>query len=61
MNNPIIQPKPLTQAAFVPYGDVIEVSNHAHHFSINQGYTQRYHNLAGIDTCQFLFVLFLKV
>lgn len=39
----------LTREAFSPYGDVIEAHNDANHFSINHGYTERYHDLADID------------
>lgn len=42
--------KPLTQATFAPYGDVIELSEQREHFSINYGLTERYHALAAIDT-----------
>ncbi|NYT84554.1 ureidoglycolate lyase [Pollutimonas harenae] len=40
---------PLTPDAFAPYGDVIEVSGQARHFTINDGNTERYHDLAHID------------
>lgn len=39
---------PLTRAAFAPYGDVIETAGAAH-FGINQGYAERFHDLARID------------
>lgn len=44
-----IIPEPLTQEAFKPFGDVIEVSDTAHHFTINEGFTERYHDLAAIN------------
>jgi len=40
---------PLTRAAFAPFGDVIEMAD-AHHYLINQGFTERFHDLARIDT-----------
>lgn len=40
---------PLTRAAFAPFGDVIERAD-AHHYPINQGFTERFHDLARIDT-----------
>ena len=40
--------EPLTRAAFAPFGDVIELEG-SRHFTINQGTTERYHDLAGID------------
>lgn len=40
---------PLTREAFAPFGDVIEVSDAARHFPINEGNTERYHDLADID------------
>ena len=40
---------PLTQDAFSPYGDVIEACDQARHFTINDGNTERYHDLADID------------
>lgn len=39
----------LTRAAFAPFGDVIEMTG-AHHYPINQGFTERFHDLARIDT-----------
>ena len=39
---------PLTKEAFKPFGDVIELEG-AEHFPINQGTTQRYHDLAKLD------------
>ena len=44
------QIKPLTAAAFAPYGDVVEARESAQHFAINYGHTERYHNLAKVDT-----------
>ena len=41
-------PQPLTKMAFIDFGDVIETDG-ALHYSINQGTTERYHNLAFID------------
>jgi len=49
MNKPI---QPLTAAAFAPFGDVIEAASNAKSFAINQGYTQRFHNLARVDVTQ---------
>ncbi len=46
---PTRKPKPLTAAAFTPYGDVIETRPTAQHFAINYGLTERYHDLANID------------
>lgn len=45
---PSIQPLPLTQAAFAPFGDVIEQDGSAP-LSINQGFAERFHDLANID------------
>lgn len=44
-----LHPEPLTREAFAPFGDVVEVSDSARHFSINEGNTERYHDLADID------------
>jgi ureidoglycolate lyase len=42
--------EPLTADAFRPFGDVIEASDAARHFTINEGFAERYHDLARIDT-----------
>jgi ureidoglycolate lyase len=39
----------LTRAAFAPFGDVIEMTG-AEHYPINQGYAERFDDLARIDT-----------
>jgi ureidoglycolate lyase len=44
-----LRPEPLTKAAFAPFGDVIEIEG-ARHFGINQGFAERYHDLARLDT-----------
>ena len=44
-----LRPQPLTQEAFAPFGDVIEATDKVNHFPINDGYTERYHDLANID------------
>lgn len=41
--------EPLTSAAFQPFGDVIEARQTGHHFSINNGFAERFHDLARID------------
>ena len=41
--------EPLTHEAFAPFGDVIEASDSVHHFTINAGNTERYHDLANVD------------
>ncbi len=40
--------RPLPSDAFAPFGDVIETEG-AEHFSINDGTTERYHNLTRVD------------
>jgi len=44
-----IKPKPLTCDAFAAFGDVIEATDKAKNFPINDGFTQRYHDLAKVD------------
>lgn len=39
----------LSAEGFRPFGDVIEASEAARHFPINDGYAERYHDLARID------------
>ena len=51
MNSPPLPLKALTREAFAPFGDVIEM-NGAEHFAINQGTTERYHDLANVDISQ---------
>ena len=41
--------QPLTREAFAPFGEVIEASDAAQHFTINAGTTERYHDLAHIE------------
>lgn len=41
--------RPLTRDAFAPFGNVIEL-NGADHFPINGGTTERYHDLARVET-----------
>jgi len=40
--------EPLTRDAFAPFGQVIEIAG-AHHYPINSGMTERYHDLAKIE------------
>lgn len=40
--------EPLTRAAYAPFGQVIETAG-AEHFPINNGMTERYHDLARIE------------
>jgi len=40
--------EPLTRAAFSPFGDVIEMAG-AQHYPINQGFAERFHDLARVD------------
>jgi len=41
--------EPLTREAFAPFGDVIQADDTVRHFPINEGNTERYHDLARID------------
>ena len=40
--------EPLTREAYAPFGQVIEVEG-AHHYPINGGMTERYHDLAKVE------------
>jgi ureidoglycolate lyase len=44
----VLSVKLLTREAFAPFGDVIDLDD-AQHFPINQGSTERYHDLAKVD------------
>lgn len=44
-----LTPQPLTREAFAAFGEVIEASYAARHFTINGGNTERYHDLANIE------------
>jgi ureidoglycolate lyase len=44
-----IVPKPLTAESFSIFGDVIESNEKANNYAINDGFTQRYHDLAKVD------------
>ena len=44
--------EPLTAEAFKAFGDVIEASNSAQRFTINQGFAERFHQLAHVDVTQ---------
>jgi len=41
--------EPLTRSAFAPFGQVIQACDAAQHFTINDGNTERYHDLARLD------------
>jgi|TARA_B110000240_G_C13467685_1_gene439495 ureidoglycolate lyase len=45
-------PKTLTKENFAPFGDVIEVNDKVKNISINDGFTQRYHDLAQVDVTE---------
>jgi ureidoglycolate lyase len=50
MSEALILPvQPLTRERFAPFGDVIEASDAARHFTINGGNTERYHDLANLQ------------
>ena len=51
-NNKQIIPRTLTRENFTEFGDVIEVNDKAKNFSINDGFTQRYHDLAEVDVTE---------
>jgi ureidoglycolate lyase len=41
--------EPLTREAFAPFGQVIAADETAHHYPINAGMTERYHDLARVE------------
>jgi ureidoglycolate lyase len=43
-----LRPAPLTRGLFAPYGDVIESEGNSH-YTINDGYAERYSDLAAVD------------
>ncbi|MBL8894309.1 MAG: ureidoglycolate lyase [Rhizobiales bacterium] len=43
-----LKPSALTSKAFAPFGDVVAIDS-AEHYSINQGFGERYNDLAHID------------
>lgn len=45
----ILRPQPLTREAFRPFGDVIDIGTAARHFTINDGFAERYHDLANLE------------
>jgi ureidoglycolate lyase len=45
---PALKAEPLTPLAFAPFGDVIEMEGAAH-YPINQGFAERFNDLAHID------------
>lgn len=47
----ILKPEPLTAAAFAPFGEVIETTGREFYL-INYGKTERYSDLAGLDTLE---------
>lgn len=47
----ILKPGPLTREGFALYGDVIETLG-AEHFPINEGTTERFHDLAAVDIAE---------
>lgn len=51
-NKQQIMPKILTREGFTQFGDVIEVNDQAKNYSINDGFTQRYHDLANVDVTE---------
>ena len=43
-----LKPEPLRRDNFAPFGDVIDVADAAH-FTINQGFAERFNDLAQVD------------
>lgn len=52
MNRPLhsLPVESLTADAFRPFGDVVEASDAVRRFTINDGYAERFHELASVDT-----------
>ena len=48
MPNRTLRTEPLTRDAFAPFGQVIEAEG-AHHYPINSGNCERYHDLARVE------------
>jgi ureidoglycolate lyase len=46
-----LHPEPLTRGVFAPFGEVIELDD-ARHYTINDGYAERYHDLARLDVAE---------
>ena len=49
MKAAVLTVQALERESFAPFGDVIEVESALRHFTINEGNTERYHDLAHID------------
>ncbi|MCB1380550.1 MAG: ureidoglycolate lyase [Alphaproteobacteria bacterium] len=47
----VLRPEPLTKAGFAPYGDVVSMEG-AGHFTINQGYAERFNDLCRVDVAE---------
>ena len=45
----VLKIEALTAAAFSPFGEVIEVSQQAERLAVNQGFAERFHDLATVD------------
>lgn len=45
-----LEVEPLGATAFAPFGEVVEVREDGHHFPINDGTAERYHDLVRLDT-----------
>ena len=44
----VVTARPLTRAAFAPFGDVLD-TDWTNHYPINGGMTERYHDLANVE------------
>lgn len=45
----LLTPEPLTRARFAPFGDVVEAASAKDTFTINQGFAERFSDIANID------------